>query len=286
MNDNSITWFPNAFRVTGPLWGEPPIFHRWIPPTRGQFAELWYSLCHHDAYLSHCNVFFLPRAAVFSPPAFAAGSRMTTVDTGMQCSTLGSSLTPSTREPSAATVLTLNPFGFESKTAFNASNELTRSRSEHFTLRPPVIDDDIWKRPPPDFRPQVYQPKPPKRNSRESMKPWNYGTFPGHKKPPRKEEKVFLPSIFKVLSGENAEEVDFQTHVHIMDPYEAKRDAAKNLMNEREPYVLPQPHDHRGVSITGHLWGNPSAIGGFLSQRTSNQYFYVFFALILNQVLQ
>ena len=46
-------------------------------------------------------------------------------------------------------------FGFDAKTTFVAAQNLGKIRSETFRLTPPPPDDDIWKRPAPDFRPQV-----------------------------------------------------------------------------------------------------------------------------------
>ena len=46
-------------------------------------------------------------------------------------------------------------FGFDAKTAFVAAQNLGKTRSDTFRLTPPPPDDDIWKRPAPDFRPQV-----------------------------------------------------------------------------------------------------------------------------------
>ncbi len=85
-----------------------------------------------------------------------------------------------------------NPFSFDGKTSFNAREDLSRTRSLNFHIRPAPIDDDVWKIPPPDFRPQNSAPKPPKRNSRESMQPWKYGTHPGHNERNTKQDKVFL----------------------------------------------------------------------------------------------
>ena len=90
--------------------------------------------------------------------------------------------------------LTLTPFGFEAKTSFNASDDLTQTRSKSFTIRPAPVDDDIWKRPPPDFRPQVYAPKPPKRNSREAVQPWKYTALCDQEPVFKREKKVFLAS--------------------------------------------------------------------------------------------
>ena len=80
---------------------------------------------------------------------------------------------------SATQSLNGGEFTFASQSRFNASQDLVLTRSDSYVIRKPLKEDNIWTRPPPDFRPQQYLPKPPKRNSRESMQPWKYGTFPG-----------------------------------------------------------------------------------------------------------
>ena len=42
-SDIMTSWHENAFRVTGPLWGES-IVDRWIPFTKGQKRGFWYFL--------------------------------------------------------------------------------------------------------------------------------------------------------------------------------------------------------------------------------------------------
>ena len=97
--------------------------------------------------------------------------------------------------------LSVRAFAFEKKSNYDATNELIRLRDSNFRIRPPSKDDDIWKRPPPDFRPQCFEPKPPKRNSREAMKPWKYDTE-GEKDDPletsgKRQEKLALPELLK-----------------------------------------------------------------------------------------
>ena len=175
---------------------------------------------------------------------------MTTVCSAMQCSSLGSSLTPSTRQPSAQTSLAFKPFGFESKNSFDASLDLTKSRSARFAVKPPVPDNDIWKRPPPDFRLQVYNPKPPPRNSREAMKPWLYGTESRQEKAKKTdEERIFLPSIFKNKCDDEEGNFDLRSN-DLMDCFEAKKHFARTGMNPAGLYHNPRPHDYRGVSCS------------------------------------
>ena len=43
-------------------------------------------------------------------------------------------------------------FGFHAKTSHDADEALLQTRSENYRVPPPRPDNDIWKRPPPDFR--------------------------------------------------------------------------------------------------------------------------------------
>ena len=52
-------------------------------------------------------------------------------------------------EPSS---LGLVQFGFHAKTAHDAEEALLQTRSENYKVPPPTTDNDVWKRPPPDFR--------------------------------------------------------------------------------------------------------------------------------------
>ena len=65
----------------------------------------------------------------------------------------------------------IQPFGFHSKTAYDATESILNQRNDNFRINPPARDNDIWKRPPPDFSPQNFRAKPPKRNSRDAMRP-------------------------------------------------------------------------------------------------------------------
>ena len=48
--------------------------------------------------------------------------------------------------------LGLVQFGFHAKTSHDADEALLQTRSENYKAPPPTIDNDVWKRPPPDFR--------------------------------------------------------------------------------------------------------------------------------------
>ena len=103
---------------------------------------------------------------------------------------------PSSSPPkSASHTFTENDFGFQTKTSFNANKELQKYRSKNFEVFFPHVDNDIWKRSAPDFRPQEYAPRPPKRNTRMAMQPWKYGTYPGQDSSAGPKEKRKTPTF-------------------------------------------------------------------------------------------
>ena len=147
----------------------------------------------------------------------------------------------------SAKSLFINPFGFDSKTSYDATEALLQCRSDGFELPEPEVDDDIWKRPPPDFRPQCYAPNPPKRNSREAMKPWNYGTIPGKREIVKRQKgTVRLPHLLQEQTDEKARFVT--DGFDIPDSYQARLMFAKEGMNKPGPFIDPKHHDFRGVS--------------------------------------
>ena len=119
------------------------------------------------------------------------------------------------------------------------------TRSDNFAPKPPPVDDDIWKRPAPNFKAQAHASKPPKRDSRDSMCPWKYGTFLG------KREQVRLPRVTvlpHVLNPKAPDEGRFLTRFNVLDSYDAKKVMAKELTNNAGEYLDPKAHDHRAVS--------------------------------------
>ncbi|KAK3108250.1 hypothetical protein FSP39_004103 [Pinctada imbricata] len=144
---------------------------------------------------------------------------------------------------SASSSLAIIPFGFHSKTQYDANESLIQIRSENFTKPVPEKDDDIWKRPPPDFRPQVFAPKPPKRNSRASMQPERYGTFPGKYVTFRRPEQTTIPHI---LLPPKPDEGRMVLRFHIDRPFTAKKKFVREGMYSPGEYAMPKPHDHRG----------------------------------------
>ncbi|XP_048756187.2 uncharacterized protein LOC125666899 [Ostrea edulis] len=147
------------------------------------------------------------------------------------------------RMASAASSFTYVPFGFTSKTQYDANESLIQIRSENYSKVEPEKDNDIWKRPPPDFRPQIFAPKPPKRNSRESMKPENFGTYPGTNKPVKRPERTVIPHM---LRPKKPDEGRMILRYHIDRPFTAKKKFVTEGMYKAGEFVNPKPHDFRG----------------------------------------
>lgn len=139
-------------------------------------------------------------------------------------------------------------FGFHAKTGFNANKDLVQTRSDHLKPKLQPLDLDPWRRRPPDFRPQLFGPNPPKRNAQESMQPWKYGTIPGQRQSyvrPKKQSMV----LQGVLDGTKSEEDPFLTRFRAPDSYQAKRMFVKDGRFPLGRYTTPRPHDFRGVSL-------------------------------------
>lgn len=160
----------------------------------------------------------------------------------MSQSECGSRTSPE-RMGSSASSLGIVPFGFHSKTQYDANETLIQIRSEKYEPTDPIKDNDIWKRPPPDFRPQIFAPKPPKRNSRDSMKPWNFGTIPGQREFVKRERQKIIPHI---LLPQKKDEGRFITTGRMMRPFTAKRKFVTEGMYHPGQFEDIKEHDFRG----------------------------------------
>ncbi|XP_067649651.1 putative uncharacterized protein C7orf78 [Haliotis asinina] len=146
------------------------------------------------------------------------------------------------RPPSGKSSLGIVQFGFHAKTSFDADDALLQTRSEKLQVKKKTKDDDIWRKPPPDFRVAVYDPQPPKRNTVDSMQPWRYGTIPGERTRVKRERTSLLPVIFR---DRGPKEQNFVTRFHIPRPFTAKKQFVRDGMHPTEEYEMPQRHDFR-----------------------------------------
>jgi hypothetical protein len=164
---------------------------------------------------------------------------------------------------------------FQEKSHFEAYKNLIRVRSikkedvlDDFDDEDEVPSKNVWQQKPINFSPRVYQPKPPKRNSRDAVKPWTYDRYlrvredDNDNMEPRNEEIIQL-GINNYLSEENESDSSegssssssFQASFRLMTAKGARAKASKS-MGFRDSlglgqYKNPQPHDFRGVYING-----------------------------------
>lgn len=143
-------------------------------------------------------------------------------------------------------------FCFRGQIDFDATQNLLRSRSDCFLeskrkqdrQQAQRVQDEStpWDIKPPDFRLQLYQPKPKTRNARESMIP-NYDEDQwreqraAKRKDPIKFERIPLP---KILQEPQTEMKSFVTRFDIPDSY------TSNLMFVKDGKFHPGPYNNPG----------------------------------------
>ena len=65
-------------------------------------------------------------------------------------------------------------FDFNKRSSYDASKSLARIRSSKYKRVKPPMRYELWNKPAPDLRMQLYHPHPVPRNSREAIQPWKY----------------------------------------------------------------------------------------------------------------
>ena len=153
---------------------------------------------------------------------------------------------------------------FNDKTNLEASCLLIKTRSNSYkpTRRSKQIDSE-WDKEPIDFTWKLYHPNPPKRNSRDAIKPWLYDNYlKGDKRIfydseqyssveglEEKKNKI-LNNLFK-SKQDAAESDEFKIRFKMTTPNAARLEAAKTMgfREGLDSYTDPKPHDFRGVSL-------------------------------------
>lgn len=138
-----------------------------------------------------------------------------------------------------------NQFDFVAHEKYQASFDLLTTRSKTFCAPPKPYNDDIWNRKPPDFRPQTYLPKPPKRNTRESMQPWKYFTESTDKEINLKKKRHKGVELPKVLQPKRPKSRKMNLKFNIPSSDDARKDFVKKGVHPKDVYVNPKPHDFR-----------------------------------------
>lgn len=163
-------------------------------------------------------------------------------------------------------------YKFKHKLDNETYNRLIEKRDHIFLRMGYKVDrsvscQNVWDKKPVDFSRKLYRPQPPKRNTRESIRPQEYDRFlrssadesifwekPEEKK--KANEQMIENSLFNTESFENWKK-DFETQFRLQDPLGAKIRSSK-AMSFREGldmYQNPRDHDFRGHAR--HLYGLP-----------------------------
>lgn len=151
------------------------------------------------------------------------------------------------------------PYNFRNQVDFNAICDLVRSRSEcflHSKRKQDRFNEDenfkkrtVWDIKPPDFTLQLYQPKQPKRNARESMIPcYNHDEW-NRRIAEEKREKIrfYRVPLPKILQAERIKlKPDFVTRFRIPDSSKAKLEFVREGKFPDGFYKAPGPHAFRG----------------------------------------
>lgn len=155
-------------------------------------------------------------------------------------------------------------FEFDVKNSFDSHKEIDDIRSRSFKLKPIVKQESsVWDIKPVDFTWKLYQPQPPKRNSRESMKPQKYNEkindfvddLDKHNDKDSKKQLLdefldennriqrlaFLPDL------QPQEPTEFKGSFRLQTPNGARIEASKTMgyRDGLEKYKLPTKYDHR-----------------------------------------
>ncbi|BFY98262.1 hypothetical protein BsWGS_01302 [Bradybaena similaris] len=178
--------------------------------------------------------------------------------------------------PESFNSLGILPFGFEAKTRQDAAEHLFQTRSKHLKLQNDVKTEDVWNRRPPDFRHIVYDPKPPKRNTVDSMRPWEYGTFPGQREVIKTKRNE--PALFPILT-QTSREPEMITRFHIDRPFTAKKKFVSQGVYKPGIYKNPKPHDFRQYPSLASL-----GLAEFATRFGSDPYNLQFLSQGLHQV--
>lgn len=159
------------------------------------------------------------------------------------------------RIPSASSSSVDSSFNFRNQIQFDATKSLIRSRSDCFLDSKRKQDKERtfrqreestpWDIKPPDFRLQLYQPKPKIRNARESMI-LNYDEDKWrreHRERTREKIKFERVPLPKILQHEGPVEEHFVTKFRVPDSYTAK------LMFVKDGKFQPGPYRNPGLPV-------------------------------------
>jgi hypothetical protein len=153
---------------------------------------------------------------------------------------------------------------FSEKLDFDAYRKVIQTRSQNLQPRLKYIDyTNVWNIKPVDFTMKLFHPKPPKRNSREAIKPWAYdkllksGSMDDLRlgAPKKNAQELMVQSFMDQFAsedtdGKDGEPGEFERMFRVVTPNEDRLDKATKRMAYRAhlgEYQMWKPHDFRGV---------------------------------------
>lgn len=166
-------------------------------------------------------------------------------------------------------------FDFSTKVRLESKAANSKRRSSRFKTVRKNEKYDVWSIRPLDLQPQAFEPRPPKRNSREAVRPWTYGpqsdrvnagntlaaTESVHKIPAentkRKEEALKALQNFRDVdhcgqkSAHEDEDGELKLHFRPMDPHEARIDFVRRGRHPPGKYEMPKVFNHREYEPLG-----------------------------------
>ena len=155
---------------------------------------------------------------------------------------------------------------FVEKRNQEATCVLVRTRSDHAKpLKKKKTIESVWDQKPVDLTWKLFHPRPPKRNTREAIKPWEYDKYlrkteenelsaKSREQPADKTSlmsNLFKPSATdETDQNDTSDNAEFKVDVRVDTPDRARFKAAREMgfREGLDTYRIPKPHDFRGVS--------------------------------------
>lgn len=150
---------------------------------------------------------------------------------------------------------------FNGRNEFDSSRGLIKLRSNSLQKKTKSIDySNVWNIKPIDFTMQLYHPRPPKRNSRDAIKPWEYDKYLRKSessidtRPPvevsKNAETRMIEEYLHPDQDSDQEPEEFDTLFRPITPNEDRVLMANKRMGFRAhlgSFKDWKPHDFRGV---------------------------------------
>jgi hypothetical protein len=158
----------------------------------------------------------------------------------------------------------IQTYSFNDKLNYDARKSLLNKREkikiERVKTKLTNLEKNVWESDPIDFNPSVYQPRPPKRNSKEAIKPWLYDKYllSIERASFNKDEDFLLKNRLSKIElfnefnhHKNDKDIvkNFQSFFRALSPNEDRFKIAKTngFIDLIGKYKNPVEHDFRGV---------------------------------------